>query len=257
MSFTLVSSNIRFDSSSDGAHSWVNRRELLAGIFHEVSSSIIGTQEGRIDQIQELKNLLTGFELIDQHRPWIGERMYPCLFVKSDLFEILDSGDVWLSNTPDIIASKSFNSAFPRLMTWAKLQIKNSVETILIINTHLDHILEKTREEQIEVLCQETLRIWDKNSFLIIMGDFNTGPDSLVRKKLTGYFPNLVDTWKYINKTEEASFHAFQGSIDYAQRIDWIMADSRIEILNSSLDKRQFNQIYPSDHYPVITQIKL
>lgn len=256
MELSLISSNIRFDSPNDGPRSWAYRRNFLAKILLEYGPQIIGTQEGRIDQLQDLHSLLPDFLLLDQHRPWIKERMYPCLYIRREFFEVLDSGDTWLSETPDVVASKSFNSTFPRLMTWAKLQIKESTSKILVINTHLDHIEETTRIEQCQVLINQINRLWDKTSFLILLGDFNTSPYSEVMKLILNELPELQDSWKIQNKIEEASFHAFLGTVDYAQRIDWIMTDKRFEVLESHMDKRQEKGIYPSDHYPVITKVK-
>lgn len=195
--------------------------------------------------------------MIDQHRSWIGERMYPTIFVESEAFEYIASGDLWLSETPNIAGSQSFDSAFPRLMTWAKLQIKNSELNLLVINTHLDHIKSETRVSQIKVLCREIKKLLEQNFSLILMGDFNDSPDSEVRKILLEEFPGLQDAWSIFHSTEETSYHSFQGTMENGARIDWIMLDEKIKALSASMDKSVRNGIYPTDHYPVIAKISL
>jgi endonuclease/exonuclease/phosphatase family metal-dependent hydrolase len=256
MDLCLISCNIRFDNPADGMNSWPCRRDFLAQTLLQHMPFLIATQEGRIHQIHELKDLLKDFELIDQHRSWIGERMYPSLFVRRGQFEYLSSGDLWLSETPEIAESSSFDSAFPRLMTWAKIQIKGTEQKLFIVNTHLDHVKHETRLNQVRVLVQEIKRVWDNQSPLIILGDFNDSPDSQVRKILTDDFSFLQDAWKLFNLTEETSHHAFKGEIQNGSRIDWILIDEKLSIQECQMDKSVLNGLYPTDHYPIICKIK-
>jgi endonuclease/exonuclease/phosphatase family metal-dependent hydrolase len=255
MELCLISCNIRFDNPADGQNSWPFRRSYLAQTLLKHNPALIATQEGRFHQLNELKTSLQHFEIIDQHRSWIGERMYPTFFIQPTAFEYLVSGDLWLSETPDVAGSKSFESTFPRLMTWTKLQPKESEKNILVINTHLDHIKAETRQEQVKVLCQEVKRIWDKQSALIIMGDFNDAPESKVREIIQQEF-DLQDAWKLFNSVEESSHHSFQREVQNGSRIDWILVDKRITVTSCVMDKCTKEGIYPTDHYPIVCKIK-
>lgn len=255
MELCLISCNIRFDNPADGVNAWPYRREFLAEILQAHKPSLISTQEGRYHQLNDLLGLLKNFQLIDHHRSWIDERMYPSIYLHQDSFEHLSSGDVWLSETPDVAGSASFDSAFPRLMTWSYLQPKNTSGKILIVNTHLDHVKQQTRLGQIGVLIKEIQKIWDKNSNLVIMGDFNDGPDSLVRTSLVKAFPQLQDAWKLHNEGEETSHHAFQGEVQNGTRIDWILTDNRLKVIDCKMDKSLRNGLYPTDHFPIICRI--
>src|SRR5690606_27334653 len=137
-----------------------HRRLLLAETLLKHNPDIISTQEGRHDQLKDFETLLQDFELVASHRSWIKERMYPSIYLRKGKFEILKSEDLWLSETPEIAGSRSFNSAFPRLMTWVKLQPVNSKKNLLIVNTHLDHLRGDTREAQARVLIKEVKRFW-------------------------------------------------------------------------------------------------
>ncbi len=257
MELCLISCNIRFDNPADGQNSWPHRREFLAQTLLKHAPSLIATQEGRIHQLNQLKSSLTNFDLVDQHRSWIGERMYPSIFLERNQFEFIASGDMWLSETPDIAGSHSFESAFPRLMTWTKIQVKGSGENLFIVNTHLDHVKPETRLGQVKVLAQEIKRIWDKQSSLIIMGDFNDSPSSKVREFLMDEFSFLQDAWSLFNSVEETSHHAFKGEIQNGSRIDWIMVDAKLSVESCLMDKSASNGLYPTDHYPIICKIRL
>jgi endonuclease/exonuclease/phosphatase family metal-dependent hydrolase len=257
MELCLITCNIRFDNPADGQNSWKHRRDFLAQTLLKHNPSIIATQEGRIHQLNEFQSSLNDFHLVDEHRSWIGERMYPALFLKNEAFEYLGSGDMWLSETPDIAGSLSFESAFPRLMTWTKLQIKDSEQNMFIVNTHLDHVKNETRINQITVLAQEIRRVWDETSPLVIMGDFNDSPDSQVREILMSEFPFLQDAWKMFNKAEETSHHAFTGEMQNGARIDWILVDQKLTVTSCLMDKSVKNGLYPTDHYPIVCKIKI
>ncbi len=257
MEICLVTCNIRFDNPADGENAWIHRRSLLATTLLKYNPDIIATQEGRFGQLMSMLELLPEFELIDNHRSWIRERMYPSFFVRKGKFEYLKSDDLWLSETPEIAGSISFESTFPRLMTLLHVQPVNSEEKILFVNTHLDHVRQETRMGQIKVLSEEVRRCWKNNSFLVIMGDFNDSPASKVRKVLVSDFPGLQDAWKIFNSHEESSHHAFKGEVQNGSRIDWILVDQKLKVLSSKMDKSEVNGKYPTDHFPVICTISI
>ena len=256
MDLCLITCNIRFDNPADGLNSWQYRRDFLTQTLLKYGPSIIATQEGRFHQLNELKVLLNDYDLSDYHRSWIGERMYPTIFLKQGHFEHLRSGDNWLSETPDVAGSISFGSTFPRLMTWCEVQVKNSDQKLMLIDTHLDHMKSLTREGQVEVLIQQIQKIWDPNSFLVIMGDFNDSPESKVRELLTLEF-HLTDAWKLFNSKEETSHHAFKGEMQNGSRIDWILTDPRLKVKSCIMDKSVDGEAYPTDHFPIVCTITL
>lgn len=247
--FTVLSSNIRFSTPNDGVQAWSNRLPLISQRFNQLNPLVIATQEGRRPQLNELALKLKDYQLVDQHRHWIEERMYPCLFVNKALSKIISSGDIWLSQTPHLAGSKSFGSAFPRLCTWCHLQLIESQRQIFIINLHLDHLHSETRAKQIEVLVQEIESIRIKEIPLVLMGDFNEGPEQAVRQYITSKWKNIYDPW---DREEETSYHKFQGHLENGARIDWIMLDDSLKCHEIELDKFHSNGIFLSDHFPVI-----
>lgn len=257
MEIKIISSNIRFDNPADNQHSWNNRKSILADLLNSEEADIICTQEGRRPQLMELNTLLKGKDIIEQHREWINERMYPSIYINTDRFFVEESGDVWLSETPNQPGSKSFNSAFPRLCTWAKLALKENGREIFIVNCHLDHCFSETRVEQIKVLLEETFSINSSNEALILCGDFNEGPDGEVRKTLREQRENLFDPWSFHEKEEETTYHKFKGTLKEGARIDWIMLDQRFESLEIKICKENLDNIYPSDHFPIISRVKI
>lgn len=253
----IISSNIRYENPKDGDHDWPNRREYLAECLNRFDAHLIGTQEGREDQLRDLEKLLPNLKMVDSHRRWIEKRMYPCLFFNLDELTCHESGDLWLSETPHKIGSSSFESAFPRLVTWGIFSFKDFPEkTFLVANTHLDHVLDSTRIEQAKVLCQE-LKILAKKKPLILMGDFNTEPTSEVRKIIFSSFPQLKDPWEEKNLPEISSHHPFTGENPKGARIDWILCPKEFKCDEIRFDQSKSDKgIYPSDHFPLLAAME-
>ena len=257
MQLCLITCNIRFDNPSDGQNSWPHRRSILADLLHRHRPRIIATQEGRFDQLKDLEGLLGNYELVDLHRSWIKERMYPSFYVEKDFFEVLGSEDLWLSETPEIAGSLSFESTFPRLMTWVRVQPKGSTQSLLFINTHLDHVKPATRAGQTRVLVSEIKRIWHGECPLILMGDFNESPTQDVRAIIDAEFSGIQDAWRLFNPVEESSHHPFSGVCPEGSRIDWILVDQRAKVESCRMNKEMINGQYPTDHFPVICEISI
>ncbi len=255
----VITSNIRFDNPNDKEHAWPKRKNLLAECLSLNTPDILGTQEGREPQIRNLNSLLPNLSLVDQHREWIKERMYPCLFYNPKSIKVLESGDIWLSETPHIPGSKSFESTFPRLCTWVIARFLKSNLHFLAINCHLDHVQQNTRVSQIKVLCYEIQKINHQKYPILLMGDFNDAPNSITRNTLISNLFDLKDPWETLNQKEESSFHKFQGHLSQEKggsRIDWILAHKEFIPQSISLIKECRDSLYPSDHFPVLATFK-
>lgn len=253
MQLKIISANIRYENAHDGVHAWENRLPLLQIIFTEFHPDILATQEGKEKQIKSLAQTLP-MKLVTDHREWIEDRMYPCLYVNEEQIKVQASGDIWLSETPLISGSVSFKSAFPRLCTWMRItHLVNNLDYI-VVNTHLDHVLEETRLEQIKVLIREIQSFNKDNLPLILMGDFNDSPESLIRKTILDEF-DLKDPWIEESIPEETSHHSFQGEKASGFRIDWILVPQAFAVQEIRLEKKSFNNIFPSDHYPLLATL--
>jgi len=249
MAYTIISSNIRFDNPADGRHSWDSRKHLLWDVLNSYAPDILGSQEARRPQLQDFSKGLQEIEMISRHREWIDERMYPCIFVNPRTIDVLDSGDIWLSETPQAAGSKSFESAFPRLATWIKGKFSATGLAFFYMNTHLDHVHEKTRIEQAQVLVAELIKANVDNLPVILSGDFNAAPISQVRDAVEKL--RLNDPW---SQPEETSFHKFHGVYPGGNRIDWILFDKIFDCLNISFDKTSRAGSWPSDHFPLVAK---
>jgi len=253
MQLKIITSNIRYENTHDGDHGWDNRLPLLKAIFTDFHPDILATQEGRENQIKKLASTLP-LKLIADHRQWIADRMYPCFYVNQEQIKVHQSGDIWLSETPLVSGSVSFKSAFPRLCTWMHITHLVNNQDYIVINTHLDHVLEETRIEQVKVLIREIQKLNQNNLPLILMGDFNDSPESMVRKMILENL-DLKDPWIEEAMPEETSHHSFLGEKASGVRIDWILIPLAFAVEEIRLEKKSYNNIFPSDHYPLLATL--
>lgn len=247
----LMTSNIRFDNPADGEMAWPNRKRLYFHTVLDFAPCLLGTQEGREPQLREIEEGLANYKLVDGHRDWIKERMYPCIYVDQTQAEAVESGDIWLSETPHEPGTKAFGSAFPRLCTWVRGKLKTQGRPFFFANVHLDHVKKETRAQQVQVLAKQLKPLVSNDEIFILVGDFNDSPDSFVRQHISQALPELYDPWFILDKNEESSHHQFQGELESGARIDWILVNRLLRPFDIFLDKTQDKGLYPSDHFPV------
>src|SRR5690606_10315149 len=102
-----------------------------------------------------------------------GEMM--ALFFRTDRFEKIDGGHFWLSETPDVPGSKSWDSSLPRMATWVRLrdrQAAGETRELWFINTHFDHRGETARREA-ALIIRRWIENLPESAAVILTGDFN------------------------------------------------------------------------------------
>jgi endonuclease/exonuclease/phosphatase family metal-dependent hydrolase len=111
----VMSVNVRYGTAPDGANVWANRRELLMRTIRAFDPDLLGAQEALAFQCDELRRELSGHAFVGVGRDdgkLKGE--FSPIFYRADRFEWIDSGQFWLSESPDVPGSKSWDSALPR-----------------------------------------------------------------------------------------------------------------------------------------------
>ena len=248
--------NLRFENDTDGPNAWENRKEMVADLVSTYAPDILGTQEGKWLQLKYLEEKLPAYRAYMPDREYDPKIQCPTLFVKKSRFEITGGKDVWLSETPDVHLSKSWDSAFPRMMSWCRLRLLDTGDGLCAGVTHLDHMGEEARPNQAKLIAQWANTMPGPK---IVMGDFNEEPGSEVHRLLTAPETHLFDTWQNLGKPEgRAGFthHNFTGAPQRA-RMDWILADNTFGVLDAEILRNSKNDTYPSDHFPYMADLFL
>jgi endonuclease/exonuclease/phosphatase family metal-dependent hydrolase len=249
----LMTFNLRFATALDGPNEWKFRKELVAEVILNHGPDLLGTQEGTVPQLHYLEEHLTGYLPLTAHRQVDPTCQYPTIFYRADRFEVQESDEFWLSETPRVHRSLSWGSAFPRMVTFGLFREKDRAAWFYFINTHLDHISEAARREGARMIREF---FFPRSQPLILVGDFNEPPDDPVYRELVQADGPLRDTWRGLHPpAEEATTqHGFDGQ-PRGSRIDWILAAPRFMVRRVAVVTDNQNGRYPSDHFPYEAEV--
>jgi endonuclease/exonuclease/phosphatase family metal-dependent hydrolase len=259
MQIKIMSFNIRYENPNDGINIWQNRREFVFDIIKKYQCDFVCMQEVTVNQLSDSIKNLPQYTFIARSRNIdnsSGESV-PIAFV-SDKWKALDSGFFWLSDTPDVPASRSFGNALPRITTWTKFTNIATNKTILLYNTHFDHESSTAQCKSAELLIKHiSSNRLDINN-IIITGDFNVEFENRAIKVLLSSDLKLMDTSvEYRKKFPRfGTFHEWTGNT--SQQIDFIFSSSTIKFLDFQVIKDCYgSNKYPSDHFPVISKLEI
>ena len=168
--------NLRMDTENDKENAWPNRKEMVKSLvlFHEFD--IFGTQEGfkhQLDGILETgKYAYVGGGRDDGKDA--GE--HSAIIYDKKRFKVLDKGDFWYSETPDVPGKGWDATCCNRICSWAKFKDTVSGKEFYFFNSHYDHQGKVARRESSKLLLKRMKEIVGKATFFCT-GDFNAKPD--------------------------------------------------------------------------------
>lgn len=287
----VMSFNIRYGLARDGDNEWKHRHELVIETIRNFNPDLLGTQEVLGFQAQYLDEQLPEFTYSGSSRDKNPDGEQCGILFRTDRFELIDSGQFWLSETPEKPFTKSWDSSLPRIAAWVRLKDRRrGGSELLFVNTHFDHRgkvarLESARllrqwierttldrgDEQADVPVDATTAAkksdrspsTDKTSMpnstipLILTGDFNCGEDSAPYTELITS-ARLSDSYRQHHserQPDEGTFNGFRGTTT-GGRIDWILTSPEWSVMDAGIDRTHRDGRYPSDHFPVTAIVR-
>ena len=249
----IMSFNVRW--CDDKAGSVRNRSKIATAIVDQYAPDSFGVQEATGNWLDILTEGLGGkYAYVGEARDEKGyESEFSAVFYLKDKYNLVDEGTIWLSETPEVKFSKSFDSACHRVATWAVLENKETGERYTHLNTHLDHVLEETRTAQIGVFIDKLTEL-QKGGRVFCTGDFNTEPTSEAYAKML----EVTDDARLaaVNGDEGITFHNY-GKIAEGSSgpIDYIFVSKGTKVDTFKIIRSTAKDMYPSDHYPIVADI--
>ena len=271
--FTVATYNIRYANNGDSinGNGWGQRYPYIAKLFQFHGFDIFGTEEGKYQQLQDLKTAMPAYDYIGVGRDdgkTGGE--FSAIFYRKDMFEVLDHGDFWLSTQTDH-PNKGWDAALPRICTWGKFRMKTTGFIFVYYNLHMDHIGKQARTESAKLILQRIKDMPEKLP-VILSGDFNVDQfnDSYRLLNTSGVLQDSFDKAEFIYNSN-GTFNNFNVDNWTNRRIDHIFLTNDFKVkkygiltdtYQSKTTKNDGEETYqartPSDHYPVmiITEIR-
>jgi len=267
----VLSYNIRCNVAVDGDNAWPHRKERVAELLIRHEPDLIGLQEVKADQLEDLMQRLPAFEWMGVGRTdgKSGGEFVP-IFYRRDRFRLEANGTFWLSATPDVAGSIGWDASLPRIATWANFVDLQTSAQMLQMNTHFDH---RGMDSQVQaayllrafLAAQNILAEQNQPGAAIITGDFNCIEESATYEALTQTISSdaapIVDTMHLSQTPHSGPLETFNGTFtDPLQaKIDYIFVqhapDKPIAVQSHAILADQQDGRYPSDHLPVMVEI--
>jgi len=255
-SIRVGSFNIRYANEGDGPNAWRHRRAMVLGILR--AADFWGVQEALPEQVRDIEQGCTEFKVLARTREADATKGEACpILYRADRWELdaAESGTFWLSETPEVAGSKSWDSSLPRVCTFARFTARKmgagdgAPRALYVFNVHLDHRGEQSRLEAAKLVAARIAARKHADP-VILLGDFNCGPGSAPIKALLGHATlGLRDAWRETNPDapEQGTFNGWAESCG-TERIDWILVGGGLDVESASIDADKRDGRWPSDH---------
>lgn len=255
-SIKLMSYNIRYDNPGDSINAWPNRIDKVASLIRKYDPDIIGIQEALHHQLEDLVRVLPDYSYAGVGRDDGKERgEYAAVLYRNSRFGLLEKNTRWLSETPDVPGSKSWDAAITRIVTLAKFFDKETKREFMIFNTHFDHVGVQARLFSASYLMGLVGGLRTETKMPIaITGDFNCERSETTYAALAEN-GELTDTKAPNDQT--GTFCGFKVGAMECKAIDYIFHTPEWTLKDYFVLNDNDGKYYPSDHLPVLVELEM
>lgn len=256
----VLSFNIRYNNPIDGENSWPNRSERVRNFLVNEQPDICGFQEVLHNEVLELEQFFYNYTNRKNvyNRIGVGREdgltkgEFAPIFFRKDRFNLISSKTIWLSPTPTN-PSKGWDAACERIATLALLFDKSNKDTLLVVNSHWDHVGVVARQESAKLILNE-MNNYSSIQNKILMGDFNCTPEDPALKKLRAEFSDAgVGA-----SSKVGTFNNFERAANpKAPRIDYVFYKLKNFGFHSyKVGNTDVTEPLLSDHFPIVVEFE-
>lgn len=234
------------------------RKAALDSVFKEAGADIVAFQEmesfGRGDTSGI--NLARDW-LLDQNPGYAAAASgdpaeFPStqpIFYRREAFAVTDQGWFFFSDTPEVIYSRTFNGSYPAFASWAEFVPVGGGTPFRVVNVHFDSGSRTNRMQSARLVASRIGPWIEAGQTVLLLGDLNalhgwTTPDILRGAGLA------------FARTPGTTFH-FDRGLHLFGAIDHIGGTPGVALAPPVVLRSQPGGVWPSDHYPVVTDAVL
>jgi len=253
---TIISYNIRYDNNWDIENSWEIRRSNIIQMLIKYSPSIIGIQEGLLNQVQYIDSSLINYDYVGVGRDDGKDKGEFCaIYFDTTRYVLLKNSTFWLSETPDTI-SVGWDAALERICTYGLFKDRITKKEFWVFNTHFDHMGIIAREKSSGLILKRIKKINRQSLPVILMGDFNSIPNSPPVKEIITELSDALQISLQKLHGPRGTFNGFNEDLPIEKRIDYIFTKNLKVLSYTHVNDRLDNNRHISDHLPVMIKIK-
>ena len=179
------------------------------------------------------------------------------IFYKTRRFDLLDKGNFWFSETPDVPGKGWDATCCNRICSWGKFRDKESGKVFYFFNSHYDHQGKVARRESSKLLIARIKQIAGTDATVFATGDFNAVPtdEPMVTLASDGLLLDSYDLSEQPRYGTEGTYNSFKTDSEMMNRIDYIWVTKGTKVKKYAvLNDMQYGR-FPSDHFPVMIQV--
>jgi endonuclease/exonuclease/phosphatase family metal-dependent hydrolase len=248
----VVTYNIRQDTGGDrGERDWSKRSPRVADFLKKGGFSVVGLQEAKHNQVQDIRKGLPTFVQVGVGRDDGKTRgEYSPILFDPEVWraDASEQGTFWLSDTPEKPGSMTWGNRVTRICSWVRLTGKND-KSIYVYNTHWDHQSQPSREKAAELILERIAARKHSGEPVVLMGDFNATTTNPAIKALLKS-GDLID---YGREKQKQTFNLWKPGLNDGLRIDHVFTSPSIK--KGKLEVLAAGDPVDSDHNPVILTI--
>ena len=253
---SIISYNIRYDNNWDVENSWKIRRKKISQILIQYSPSIVGIQEGLLNQVQYIDSSLINYDYVGVGRDDGKEKGEFCaIYFDTTRYVLSKNSTFWLSETPDTI-SVGWDAALERICTYGLFKDRITRKAFWVFNTHFDHIGIIAREKSSELILKRINKINSQSLPVILTGDFNSIPNSPPVQEIITELSDALQISSEKLQGPRGTFNGFNEDLPIEKRIDYIFTNKLKVLSYTHINDRLDNNRHISDHLPVMIKIQ-
>jgi len=268
--FRLATFNVRIwiDQPPNDLPSRIPR---IAEVIVSNRFDVVGLEEN-CGHDKWLKPHLPGFASVSAGRDAKGEGEGMALLWLTNRFDLVSHDVIWLSETPHVKGSKSWNTACPRIALTGRFRDRANGRRFTYIVTHLDHVSSEARVRQMAMVMDLAKTAMKSGASVFVAGDMNdterpkavnakevaerAGPKGLMGDAIAYAKTVMADSLDVSKTPHTGPNETFTGYKRPYCRIDYIFVSPDIDVLTHATIDVKPNGQYASDHYPVAVDVR-
>jgi endonuclease/exonuclease/phosphatase family metal-dependent hydrolase len=238
---------------------WDRRKGPMDAAFKTIDADVIGFQEMEsFARGDDGSTNLTLDYLLAQNPGYaaaaVGDfREFPStqpILYRRDRLSLTDQGWFFFSDTPDVIYSRTFNGSYPAFASWARLSDRVTGRQVTVVNVHFEYSSRSNRRRSAELVASRIGPWIAAGEPVILIGDLNARNGSATQDILAAAGVSFLPV--------QGSTYHFNRGINLFGAIDHIgLAGALAPVGAPVVLRRKFDGEWPTDHYPVIADLRV
>ena len=256
----IMSSNVRFysarnkaDNPDTGERDWEVRKTGYFEMVNTMQPQVIGLQEAEMNQVSDIISNCKGYSYKGVGRKnGAQDGESTSILYKANEIQVEDWGTVWLSDTPDVVASH-----FPemtdnqcRTATWAIMKVKETGRKFFYLNTHTS-LYEASQPKEIACILNTVTQKCPEGLPIVLSADWNLEESDPIMAPVLAAYSSARQTAPLTDNIETYHWWGTQSVVSQHKHLDHIFYTGFERCLRFRTLNMKWKNMWISDHHPV------